>query len=135
MAAKEGGQIHDVVIASGVFGVDGRNNFQAAQDALQFRGDAALQGAHHDVLPALFAAPALVEHAERLADAGSVAEKDLEASAAFAALVGLDFAEKFLGVGACAIDARHPHQDNPARRCGATMEKSSAQARRAEVYK
>ena len=57
-----------------------------------------LDGGDHDVLAALLAAAAFVEHAEGFADARSVAEEDLEAAAAFAALLRLDAAQQFVGI-------------------------------------
>ena len=99
MAAEERRQIDDLIGPAGVPLGDRRDHFEPGQDLLDVGRDLALQRAHHHVLAALLAAAALVEHAERFADARGVAQKHLEAAAAFPPLVGLDAAQQFFRVG------------------------------------
>ena len=67
----------------------------------------ALGGGDDDVLAAFLAAAALVEHAERFADARGVAQEDLEAAAAFAALLRLHAAQQFVGIEPAIGSAGH----------------------------
>ena len=99
VAAEEGGKVEDFVSLSAVPLLYGRNDLEAGEHALDIRRVGALHQPHHHVLPALFAAPAFIEHAVRFADAGSVAEEDLEAAAPFAPFGGLNAAQQFLGAG------------------------------------
>ena len=67
----------------------------------------ALRGGDHDVLAALLAAAALVEHAQRFADARGVAQEDFETAAAFAPLLRLHAAEEFVGIEPAIGSAGH----------------------------
>ena len=66
-----------------------------------------LRGGDDDVLAALLATAAFVEHAERFADAGRVAEEDFETAAAFAALLRLHAAQQFVGIEPAIGSAGH----------------------------
>jgi hypothetical protein len=91
MPAEKRNQVHGAIYQG--------NDFEAGNDPGHVRRDIALYGADDHILAAFLAAAALVEHAERLADARGVAQEDLEAAPLFAALFGLDAAQQFFGVG------------------------------------
>jgi len=64
MPAEDRGNIDHLVIQTRVPRRNRRNHFQPGQDLLDIGSDFALYRAHNDVLPALLAAAAFVEHAE-----------------------------------------------------------------------
>jgi hypothetical protein len=66
------------VEGANAIGVEHRNRSRLAGRGRGAGRDLGLKAADHDVLAAFAAAPGLVEHPERLADAGCVAEEDLE---------------------------------------------------------
>ena len=72
MAPEDAGDIKDLELAAGVAFGEGGDGLEVRNDGLNIGGDFALDGGDHDVLAALLAAAALIEHAEGLADAGSV---------------------------------------------------------------
>src|SRR5690349_3199764 len=76
MTAQNGGNIYD----GHALYVDGRNNFERAQDWLDFWRNVRLKCSHDHVLAALLASPRFIEHAERLADARGVAQKYFQPS-------------------------------------------------------
>ena len=69
------------------------------QDLLDIGLDSALYGAHHHVLPAHLSPAAFVEHAKRLADARSVAQKHFQPAATLPALVGLHTEQQLFRIG------------------------------------
>src|SRR5271156_426499 len=71
-----------------------RNQVQLLE---QLRWRFGLDGADDDILAALTAAPALVQHAGALSDAGRVAEENLETAAVLVLLLFLQPAQKFVG--------------------------------------
>ena len=115
VAAEDGREVDDLVGAAGVLLGDRGNHFEARQDLLDVGGDLALQGADDDVLAALLAAAALVEHAEGFADARGVAQKHFEAAAPFPPLIRLDTAQQFFGIGPAIGANCHLPQDNAKR--------------------
>ena len=100
MAAEDGGEVDDLVNAARVAFDDGGNHFEAGEYLLDLGGGLSLHRAHHDVLAALLAAPAFVEHAVRLADARGVSQKHFQAPAPLPALFRLDAAQQLFGIGA-----------------------------------
>ena len=113
--AEERRHVHGIIVAAGMPGGDQGNHFEALEDLLNVGSDVRLQRAHDNVLAALFPPSPLVEHAERLAHARSVAEEDLQAATVFASLIGLHFAQQFFRIGPHIVYGRHYSQDNPAR--------------------
>ena len=99
MAAEDGGQVDRAI--------DRRDNLQLGDDFAHRAGDFALRGGDDHVLAALLAPAALVEHAERFADARRVAQEDLETAAPFAPLLRLHAAEQFVGIEPAIGSAGH----------------------------
>jgi hypothetical protein len=66
-----------------------------------------LRGSDDDVLAALFATAAFVEHAKGLANAGSVTQEDFETAAPFTPLFQLHAAEQFVGIEPAIRSAGH----------------------------
>jgi hypothetical protein len=79
---------------------DGRDDFKLGEQVSDFVFAARLDDANNDILTALFAATAFIEHAQGFANTRSVAEEDLEASAGIAGFLRSDAAEEFLGIRA-----------------------------------
>jgi len=75
----------------------GRRAIEAAEEIRDVGRWVALGGCDEHVLAVGFAAAAFVEHAEGLADAGSVAEEDFETPARLATFIGLDPMQKLFG--------------------------------------
>ena len=100
MAAEESHQIDCALVGL-------RNHFQTVDDGLNLGRDRGLKRGHHHILPAHLAAAALIEHAQRLAHARRVAQKDLQPSARFAALARLNAAQQLAGIGPAVVQPGH----------------------------
>jgi hypothetical protein len=92
---------------------DRRHDFEPGDDLLDLGRDVALDRPHHHVLPAQFAPAALIEHAQRLADARGVAQKHFEPAAPRPPLFRLDAPQQFLGIRPLIGSIRHCSQDKP----------------------
>ena len=75
------------------------NHFKLGKDFLNLSGHHGLNGAHYDILAALFAAAALLQHALGFANARGIAQKHFQPAPPLAAFIRLDAAQKILGVG------------------------------------
>src|SRR2546427_5410523 len=73
-----------------------RNDLELLQYGSNFRRVFRLQRAYYDILASLAAAAALVEHLERFAYAGGIAEENLEAAPPFTKLLQFTFPEQLL---------------------------------------
>ena len=71
-----------------------RNDLERANHLRDFGRRIGLRGGDDDVLAPLVAAAAFVEQLERLADAGGIAEKDLQLSAVLRSFGRLDLPEQ-----------------------------------------
>ena len=91
----------------------GRHHFEPGYDLLDVGRDVALDRPHHHVLPAQFAPAALIEHAQRFADARGIAQKHFEPAAPVPPLFRLDAAQQFLGIRPLIGSIRHYCQDRP----------------------
>ena len=105
MAAEDGGQV-DRAIERG-------DDLQLRDDFADRARDLALRRGDDDVLAALLAPAALIEHAERFAHARRVAQEDFETAAPFAPLLRLHAAEQFVGIEPAIGSAGHYISGNP----------------------
>ena len=85
-----------------------RYDLQVPQQFLRFGRHLGLNGANNHVLATLAAASRFVEHAECLANAGCVAEEDLEVAIPGRSLFRLDFPQELFGRSAADLTPHAP---------------------------